>query len=67
MGVGIPMPHIHLPQHQSKETAGKMTVVSLEGTLRSISDVDVVVHTKSDKMLRFSRDLQHGISQQGRR
>jgi hypothetical protein len=53
MGVGIPMPNIHLPQRKPKDTAGKITVVSLEGTLRSISDVDVVVHTKSDKMLRF--------------
>ncbi|MGD1073067.1 MAG: hypothetical protein ABSB15_23355 [Bryobacteraceae bacterium] len=53
MGVGIPMPNIHLPQRKPKDTAGKITVVSLDGTLRSISEVDVVVHTKSDKMLRF--------------
>ena len=53
MGVGIPMPNIHLPQRKPKDTPGKITVVSLDGTLRSISEVDVVVHTKSDKMLRF--------------
>jgi hypothetical protein len=53
MGVGIPMPNIHLPQRKPKDAPGKITVVSLDGTLRSISEVDVVVHTKSDKMLRF--------------
>lgn len=53
MGVGIPMPNIHLPKRAPKDTSGKITVVSLDGTLRSIGETDVVVHTKSDKMLRF--------------
>jgi len=52
---GIPLPSIHLPKRKPKEGAStsKITVASVEGTLRKLGEKDLLLETSSGKVLRF--------------
>jgi hypothetical protein len=53
-GMGIPMPNIHLPKRKPKDSnTSKVTVVSLDGTLRHLGEKDLLAETSSSKILRF--------------
>jgi hypothetical protein len=51
---GIPMPSIHLPKRKPKDSnTSKITVASVEGTLRKLGEKDLLLETSSGKVLKF--------------
>lgn len=53
-GIGIPIPGIHLPGRKPKTDNGsKVTVQSVEGTLRHLEEKELLLQTSSSKVLRF--------------
>jgi hypothetical protein len=54
MGIPIGIPGIHLPKRKSKEsTTSKVTVQSVEGSLRRLNEKDLLLQTQPDRILRF--------------
>ena len=56
MGIPMPVPNIHLPKRKEKtsnNTTTKMTVETLEGTLRRLAEKDLLVQTSPSKILKF--------------
>jgi hypothetical protein len=54
--MGLPMPSIHLPKRKPKpESANtsKVTVASVEGTLRKLGEKDLLLQTSSNRVLKF--------------
>jgi hypothetical protein len=52
--MGLPIPGIHLPQRKPKNpNATKVTVQSVEGTLRHLEEKELLLQTSSTKVLRF--------------
>jgi hypothetical protein len=53
---GIPMPSIHLPKRKPKAestSTSKVTVASVEGTLRKLGEKDLLLQTSSSRVLKF--------------
>jgi hypothetical protein len=54
MGVPLSIPGIHLPKRKPKTDSGaKTTVQSIDGTLRSLAEKDLLLQTSPNKVLRF--------------
>jgi hypothetical protein len=52
--MGLPIPGIHLPKRKPKGDNGtKVTVQSVDGTLRRLEEKDLLLQTSSGKVLRF--------------
>jgi hypothetical protein len=49
---GIPMPNIHLPHRKPKESS-KITVSSVEGSLRKLEEKDLLLQVSSERVLKF--------------
>jgi hypothetical protein len=52
-GVGIPMPHVHLPSRKPKDTNGKVTVLSVDGTLRKLDEKELLLQISPRRVLQF--------------
>jgi hypothetical protein len=56
MGIPMPVPNIHLPKRKEKTNntaTTKMTVETLEGTLRKLAEKDLLLQTSPSKILKF--------------
>jgi hypothetical protein len=56
MGIPLPIPNIHLPQRKPKadnNAGSKVSVQSIDGTLRRLAEKDLLLQTESNKVLRF--------------
>src|ERR1022692_4752262 len=53
-GVGIPMPNIHLPGRRPKSgNSNKVTVQSVDGTLRKLSEKELLLQLTPRRVLQF--------------
>src|SRR5258708_798735 len=56
-GGGMPMPNIHFPKRKAKtqdnSNSAKITVSSVDGTLRKLEEKDLLLQTSSSRVLRF--------------